>query len=211
MCEVLYEWFLYLVVSFIDVFSRTTWVYLLKDKSDVFSVFQMFYKMVQTQFNATIKIVRLDNGGEYMSSNLEDYFRERGIIHQTTCVDTPQQNGVAEQKNRHLLEVTRSLMLDMHVPKSYWGDTLHAATYLINRMHSRVLDFKTPLEVLSPPPYTTIGVSPKGVVHIHGPSRSKLDPQSLKCVFVGYSPTKKGYICYHPPSRKYCLYGCHFL
>jgi hypothetical protein len=61
-------------VSFIDDFSRTTWVYLLKDKSDVFSVFQMFYKMVQTQFNATIKIVRSDNGGEYMSSNLEAFF-----------------------------------------------------------------------------------------------------------------------------------------
>jgi hypothetical protein len=125
MCGALHGWFLYLVisgfVSFIDDFSRTTWVYLLKDKSDVFSVFQMFHKMIQTQFNTSIKIVRSDNGGEYMSGDLRTYFREHGIIHQTTCVDTPQQNGVAERKNRHLLKVTRSLMLDMHVPKSYWG------------------------------------------------------------------------------------------
>jgi hypothetical protein len=55
-----YRWF----VSFIDDFFRTTWIYLLKDKSDVFSMFHMFYKMVQTQFNATIKIVRSDNEGE---------------------------------------------------------------------------------------------------------------------------------------------------
>jgi transposase InsO family protein len=139
-------------------------------------MFQMFYKMVQTQFNATIKIVRSNNGGEYMSSNLEAYFREQGIIHQTTCVDTPQQNGVVEQKNRHLLKVTHSLMLDTHVPKSYWGDALLIATYLINRMPSRVLDFKTPLEVMSPPLYTAKCVSPKVFgcvcfVHIHGPTR----------------------------------------
>jgi transposase InsO family protein len=151
-----------------------------------------------------------------MSSNLEAYFCEHDIIHQTTCVDTPQQNGVAERKNRHLLEVTRSLMLDTYVPKSYWGDGLLTASYLINRMPSRVLDFQTPLEVLSLPLSTAKGVSPKVFgcvcfVHIHGPIRSKLDPRSLKCVFVGYSPTQKGYKCYHPPSRKYCLYGCHFL
>lgn len=198
-----YQWF----VSFIDDFSRTTWVYLLKDKSDVFSVFQMFYKMVQIQFNATIKIIRSDNRGEYMSSNLKAYFREHGIIHQTTCVDTLQQNGVAERKNRHLLEITFSLMLDTHVPKSYWGDALLTATYLINRMPSPVLDFQTPLEVLSPHHSTAKGVSPKVFgcvcfVHIHGPTRSKLDPKSLKCVFVGYSPTQKGYKYYHPPSRK---------
>jgi transposase InsO family protein len=156
----------------------------------------MFYKMVQTQFNTTIKIVRSDNGSEYMSSNLETYFREQGIIHQTTCVDTPQQNGVAEQENRHLLEVTRSPILDTHVPKFYWGDPLLTATYLINRMPSRILDFKTPLKVLSPPFSTSKGISPKVFgcvcfVHIHGPT-SKLNPRSFKCVFVGYSPTQKG-------------------
>jgi hypothetical protein len=122
-------------------------------------------------------------------------------------VDTPEQTGVVERKNWHLLEVTRSLMLDTHVPKSYWGDALLTATYLINRMPSRVLDFQTPLEVLSPPLSTAKDVSPKVFgcvcfVHIHGSTRSKLDPRSLKCVFVGYSPTQKRYKCYHPPSRK---------
>ena len=165
----------------------------------------MFHKMVQTQFNTSIKIVRLDNGGEYMSSDLGMYFQEQGIIHQTTCVDTLQQNGVVERKNRHLLEVTRSLMLDTHVPKSYWGDALLTATYLINRMPSRVLDFKTPLEVLSPPLSASKGLSESFWVCLLCPcswSYSKLDPRALKCVFVGYSPTQKGYKCYHPPSKK---------
>jgi hypothetical protein len=76
-----YRWF----VSIIDDFFRITLVYLLKDKSDVFSLFQMSYKMVQTQFNTMIKIVCSDNGCEYMYDNLKMYFREQGFIYQTTC------------------------------------------------------------------------------------------------------------------------------
>lgn len=90
-----YRWF----VSFIVDFSLTTWVYLLKDKSDVFSVFHMFHKMIQTRFNTSIKIVCLDNRGEYMSIDLGTHFCEHGIIHQSICVDTFQQNGIAEWKN----------------------------------------------------------------------------------------------------------------
>lgn len=99
--------------------------------------------MIQTQFNAFIKIVRSDNGGKYLSSSLSTFLHDHGIIHQTTCVDTPQKNGAAKQRNRHLLEVTWSLMIDMHGPKSNWGDALLATTYLINRMPSCVTDFKT--------------------------------------------------------------------
>jgi hypothetical protein len=84
-------------------------------------------------------------------------------------------------------------MLDTHVPKSYLGDALLTATYLINRMPSRVLDFKTPLEDALLTATYLINRSP---------TQGKLDPRSLKCVFVGYSPTQKGYKCYHPPSRK---------
>jgi transposase InsO family protein len=101
------------------MFSQTTWVYLLKEKSEVSSVFLIFYRMIQARFNASIKIVRSDNGAEYLSHYLGAFFCEHAIIHQTTCVDTPQWNGVVEQNNRHLLGVTRSLINYMHVPKSY--------------------------------------------------------------------------------------------
>lgn len=75
--------------------------------------------MVLTQFNTSIKFVCSDNGGEYIYRGLRSYFEDHGIIHQTSCVDTPQQNGVVERKNRHLLEIARALMFSMHVRKSY--------------------------------------------------------------------------------------------
>ncbi|CAL5365889.1 unnamed protein product [Camellia sinensis] len=110
-----HRWF----VTFIDDFSRATWVYLMKDKSEVFSVFRTFHKMICTQFGATIKIFRSDNGGEYIDSGLEQYFSTHGIIHQTSCTNTPQQNGVAERKNRHLLDMARCMCFFMNVPQPY--------------------------------------------------------------------------------------------
>ncbi|KAJ7969147.1 Retrovirus-related Pol polyprotein from transposon TNT 1-94 [Quillaja saponaria] len=127
------------------------------------------------------------------------------ITSQQHCVDTSAQNGTAERKNRHLLEVARSLMFTMNVPKAYWGDAVLSAAYLINRMSLRTLDFNTPLDVLQG--NCSFVVPPKVFgcvcfVHEHGKNISKLDHRALKCIFIGYSATQKGYKCYHPPTRK---------
>ncbi|CAL8151504.1 unnamed protein product [Prunus armeniaca] len=103
--------------------------------------------MVFTQFHAQVKVFRTDNGGEYVNSTLASFFCAQGFIHQTTTPFTPQQNGVFECKNRQLLEVARSLMLDMSVPHHLWGNAVLSAAYLINHTPSRVLDFKTPHDV----------------------------------------------------------------
>ncbi|CAL9018378.1 unnamed protein product [Prunus brigantina] len=99
--------------------------------------------------------------------------------------------------------------LDMSVPHHLWGHGVLAAAYLINRTPSRVLDFKTPLDVLCAhtPPISVSKLPPKvfgcvAYVHVYSHQRSKLDPCALRCVFIGYSTTQKGYKCYHPPSQK---------
>jgi len=79
-------------VSFVDDFSRVTWVYLLKSKSEVVYVFQNFHMLVITQFSTKIKILRYDNGTKYMSKNMMQYLAFHGILHQSSCVGTPQQN-----------------------------------------------------------------------------------------------------------------------
>lgn len=162
--------------------------------------------MVETQFNKKIKILRSDNGGEYISHAFSSFLDQLGILHQTTCLGTPEQNGVAERENRHLLEVARALLFTMNVPKTFWLDAVQTAAFLINRMPSRVLNFQSPLEVLSSPA-SLFPIPPKVFecicyVHVDKSRQSKLDPKALKCIFLGYGPSQKGYKCYHPVSRQ---------
>ena len=96
-----------------------TWVYLMKSKSEVNLLFQNFHKMVCSQYNAQVQVLRSDNGGEYFSFELKQYLEAHGTIHQTTCFDIPQQNGVAERKNCHLLEVVHASLIEAHMPLSY--------------------------------------------------------------------------------------------
>ena len=109
------KWF----VSFIDDHTRITWLFLIKEKSEVGKIFKNFHSMIKTQFQARIQVLRTDNGKEYFNSILGNYLLDEGIIHQSSYVDTPRQNGVSERKNRHILEVARSLMFTANVPKNF--------------------------------------------------------------------------------------------
>ena len=198
------RWF----VTFIDDHTRTTWVYLMKEKSEVNQIFQSFYSYVKNQFHTSIQILRSDNAKEYLSSSMKEFLTKQGIHHQTSCVYTPQQNGVAERKNRHLLEVTRAIMIERNVPKIFWGDAILTAAYLINRMPSKVLNFSTPIQKLletypnSPLIHTLPPKTFGCVVFVHKQAESELDPRADKCIFVGYSPSQKGYKCYSSTTRK---------
>ena len=89
----------------------------MKEKSEVNRIFQAFNSMIQTQFSTIIQILKSNNAREYFYSMLGNYLSQQGIVQMNSCVNTPQQNGVTERKNRHLLEVARSLMFSTGVPK----------------------------------------------------------------------------------------------
>jgi len=105
----------------------------------------------------------------------------------------PQQNGVAERKNDHLLANTRAFLFQKNVPKSYWKEAILTAAHLINRLPSRVLRFKSPMEVLSnffPNFQSSTVLVPKKIgcvsfVHVHAHHRGKLDPRAIKCILWG--------------------------
>jgi IS30 family transposase len=118
----------------------------LNKKLDVFLAFKNFYALVRNQYDAKVEIFRSDNGTEYVNNEFDYFLVSNGIIHQTTCVNTTSQNGTVERKNRHLLEVARSLMFTMNVPKFLWGEAIKTAAYLINHKPSRVLGHKAPIE-----------------------------------------------------------------
>ena len=131
------------------------------------------------------------------------------IIHQTTCSNTPWQNGVVKRKNRHLLEVVRAFLIATKLPISYWGETITSVAYLINRVPSSSIKSQTPLQAL-----TNVVVAPTvpnlpphvfgcvAFMHLHKHQRTKLTSRTLQCVFIGYALHKKGYQCYHPPTRR---------
>ena len=92
-------------VTFIDCCTRTTWVYVLRNKYDVFECFRDFHNLVMTQHSARVKVLRTDNGTEYVNNEFDEYLSSYGIIHQTTCPGTSEQNGLTERKNRHILDI----------------------------------------------------------------------------------------------------------
>ncbi|KAK3008087.1 hypothetical protein RJ639_013614 [Escallonia herrerae] len=196
-------------VTFVDDFSRMTWIYFMKNRSEVFAHFSAFCAEIKTQFNVHVHILRSDNAKEYMSGSFQNYMNQHGILHQSSCTDTPAQNGVAERKNRHLLETPRALLFQMKVPKPFWADAISTACFLINRMPSTVLNGNVPYSVLFPtkPPFP---VEPRifgstCFVRDVRPNLTKLDPKALKCVFLGYSRLQKGYRCYSLDLHKYLV------
>ena len=201
------RWF----VTFIDDHTRTTWTFLMKEKYETATIFQFFRTMISTKFKSQIHVLKTDNAKDYFNSILGSYLSKHGIVHISSCMDTPQQNGVAERKNIHLLEVAHANKFTNDVPKHFWGEAVLIATYLINRMPSRVLKFQTPRQVLitiqphiltftSDLPLRVFGCTP--FFHVHHNHRTKLDLKSLKCIFLNYSSCQKDYKCYSPLTRK---------
>jgi Integrase core domain/GAG-pre-integrase domain len=186
-------------VTFIDDFSRATWLFLLKIKDEVFDYFQEFLNRIENQFNTTIKIFRSDNRTEFKNNKFNELVKLKGIIHQTTCVNTPEKNGVSKRKNRHLLEVTRALLFQNNIPKVFWSDAILSATYLINRLPSIKLKNKSPLEILY---QRTINIEHLRifdcVAFVKIKRKSKLDFISTKTIFLEYSSVSKGYKYFDP-------------
>lgn len=139
-------------------------------------------------------MIRSDNGTEFTC--LQTQFHERGIVFQTSCIGTPQQNGRVERKHRHILNVARALRFQGNLPISFWGECILTAGYLINRTPTPLLNGKCPYEVLNgkPPTYKHLRVfGSLCYAHNQGRKGDKFASRSRKCVFVGYPHGKKGW------------------
>ncbi|KAL0734174.1 hypothetical protein Bca4012_010384 [Brassica carinata] len=192
-------------VTFIDEKSKYTWLTLIPTKDRVLDAFKNFQSYVTNHYQAKIKIFRSDNGGEYTGNAFKEHLSRSGILHQTSCPYTPQQNGVDERKNRHLMEVARSMMFQANVPKRFWSDAVVTACYLINRTPTLVLHGKSPFEVLNKykPVLTHLKVfGCLCYVMVPGELRNKLEAKSTKAMFIGYSSSQKGYKCYDEDTRR---------
>lgn len=185
----------------IDDFSRMTFIYFLKYKSEVYKKFKDFKAMVENQQNKRIKILRTDNGGEFCSGEMENYLVKEGIIHQKTNAYTPEQNGVCERANRTVVEKARCLLFDAKLEKQFWAEAANTAVYLKNRSITSSLGNKTPYEAWygKKPDLGHIRLFGSPVmVHIPKEKRLKWDRKAEQYILVGFSETVKGYRVYDP-------------
>ena len=196
-------------VIFVDHYTRFTWLYLLHNKSEVYSKVVQFHAMIQTQFSATLKTLRSDGGGEYTSKLFESYLSSHGIHHQLSCPYTPQQNGLVERKHRHLIETTITLLSQASLPSQFWSFAVQTAMNLINLLPTASLGFLSPWFKLygSHPDVTSLKVFGCACYpYIRPYTKHKLEHRTTECIFLGYSNVSKGFLCLDIQSNR--LYTC---
>ncbi|KAL6324735.1 hypothetical protein AAG906_017075 [Vitis piasezkii] len=192
-------------VIFIDDFSRFSWLYPLQNKSDVYACFVKFKTLVENQFSCKIKQLQSDGGGEYMSNQFQLFLSSNGIQHRRTCPHTPQQNGVAERKHRHVVEMGLSLLAQSLLPTKFWVDAFLTSIFLINRLPTSTLDNQTPYLKLfgKHPDYTSLRTFGCACFPLLRPyATHKLMFRSKRCIFLGYSSHQNGYRCLDPVTQK---------
>ena len=119
-------------ITFIDDYSRFTWILFLKTKGEVFQRFKEFKVLVENHTSRNIKVLRLENGGEYTKGEFVDFCTSEGIRHEFTVPYTPQQNGVAERKNKAIVGAARAMLHDQGLPLFLWAEACNTAVYMQN-------------------------------------------------------------------------------
>ena len=192
-------------VTFIDDATRKTWIYCIKNKSDVFDTFKKWKALVEIETGRKLKCLRSDNGGEYCSKEFDRYCSEHGIHREKTVPRTPQENGVSERMNRTIMECARCMRLHAGLPLQFWVDAVDTVVYLINRGPSSSLDGGVPEEAWIGKKVNYSILKPFGCeafVHIDKENRTKLEAKSKKCTFIGYGVNDFGYRLYDYENHK---------
>ena len=182
-------------ITFIDDYSRYTYVFPLKTKDEAFETFKTYKAEVENKLSLKIKSIRSDRGGEYLKSNFIDFCEKEGIEKQLTMSYTPQQNGVAERKNRTLIEMVNSMLYGSGIIENLWTEALFSACHILNRIHSKKHD-SSPYELWKNRKPNINYFKVWGcLAHVRLPDQqlTKIGYRGVDCVFIGYSQTSKAY------------------
>ena len=182
-------------LSLIDDYFRKVWLYLLqtKDEHTILTKVKEWKALVENQTSKKVKVLRTDNGLEFCNEEFEMFCKNQGILRHKTVRNTPQQNGLAEMMNRTLLDRVKCMLYSSGLFKRFLGEVVMIAFYLVNKTPSSAIDFKTLKELWSGKPsnYNHLRIFRcKAYVH---QSEGKLEPRSIKCIFLGHPKGVKGY------------------
>ncbi|CAH9095067.1 unnamed protein product [Cuscuta epithymum] len=186
-----------------DDFTRMSWVYFQKTKSEALENFKKFKALVENQTGKSVKALRTDRGGEFSSNAFTEFCDEHGIRREFTAPYTPEQNGVAERMNRTVVEMARSMLKAKNMPTKFWGEAVSTAVYILNVCPTKAVLNCTPFEAWrkktpSVGHMKVFGCIAYTLVNL----RTKLEDKAEKCIFVGYSTQSKAYRLYNPLTEK---------
>ncbi|GJZ27605.1 retrovirus-related pol polyprotein from transposon TNT 1-94 [Tanacetum coccineum] len=190
----------------VDDYSRYTWTRFLKKKTEVFEQFEIFSKKIQNQLGCSIVSIRTDHGREFDNEvQFGEFCNANSITHNFSALCTPQSNSVVERKNRTLQEMSRTMLNEQSLPKTFLCNVVDTSTYILNKILIRAILGKTHYELLRgrKPTLEYFRVfGSKCFILNTKDYLTKFDPKSYKGVFLGYSQNSKAYIILNKNTRK---------
>ena len=183
-------------ITFIDDRSRWCEVYFLKKKSEALDAFKRYKAYVENQTGQKIKFLQSDNGSEYLSNEFNHFLDENGIGRRLTVPYTPQQNGVAERKNRTLLNAARCMLIQSKLSSNFWTEAILTANYVRNRCPSKSLNNETAFKLWTGRQPSVKHLRTFGSLALtldKTPGKDKFDSRSRECIFLGYSAESKAF------------------
>ncbi|GJS36842.1 putative ribonuclease H-like domain-containing protein [Tanacetum coccineum] len=188
-----------------DDFSRFTWVFFLGTKDETYGILKNFITFIENQLTKKVKAIRCDNGTEFKNFQLIELCGSKGIRRDYSNARTPQQNGVAERKNRTLIEAARTMLADSKLPTMFWTEAVSTACYVLNRVLVTKPHNKTPYELVSGKVPNISHLKPFGcLVTILNTSDhlGKFEGKADEGFIVGYAAHSKAYRVYNLSSKK---------
>ncbi|GJV97112.1 putative ribonuclease H-like domain-containing protein [Tanacetum coccineum] len=187
-----------------DEYSRFTCVFFLPTKDETSGILKSFITGIENLLNHKVKIIRCDNETEFKNKEMNQLCEKKGIMRQFSVARTPQQNGVAERRNRTLIEAARTMLVDSKLPTTFWAEAVNTACYVQNRVLVVKPHNKTPYELFNGRPQILSFMRPFGcpvtilntIDHL-----GKFDGKADEGFFVGYSLNKKAFRVFNSRTR----------
>nr|GEV77810.1 hypothetical protein [Tanacetum cinerariifolium] len=181
-----------------DDFSRFSWVLFLATKDETSRTLKTFITKIENQLDCKVKVIRCDNGTEFKNGVMNQFYDMKGIKREFSVARTPQQNGVAERKNKTLIEAARTMLVDSKLPTIFWAEAVNTACYVLNRALVIKPHNKTPYELIRGRPPLIDFMKPFGWYFVVSKAmrvfnkRTRIVEETLNIRFLENAPNVKG-------------------
>ncbi|GKD87703.1 ribonuclease H-like domain-containing protein, partial [Tanacetum coccineum] len=187
-----------------DDYSRFSWVFFLATKDETSEILKTFITGIENLIDLKVKVIRCDNGTEFKNKVMNQFCEMKGIKREFSVARTPQQNGVAERKNKTLIEAARTMLADSKLPTTFWAEAVNTACYVQNRVLVIKPHNKTPYELFLGRKPALSFMRPFGcpvtilntIDHL-----GKFDGKADEGFFVGYSTNSKAFRVFNSRTR----------